>query len=195
MLALSEKNAIIYTINAPIAQLDRVVDFESKGCRFESCWACFFLSTHFYVTFRIFIMALDQLYQELILEHYRSPHHFGILEQFNANAELENTNCGDIISIQAQIKDDTLQNIKFTGDGCSLAISSASIMTDIVLGKNIEEIKHIAQEILQVLDSHLPAEILDKYGDIHIYASLISHSNRIECVRLPWKVLIQALGQ
>ena len=132
---------------------------------------------------------IEKIYQELILKHYRSPHHFGTLPVFNAFAELENINCGDLISLQIQKQDNIIQDIHFTGEGCSLSIASASIMCNLVHGKNINIVQEMTKTILKIFQGELPESLLEKYGETIVFQELISYKNRMACVSLPWQVL------
>jgi len=95
---------------------------------------------------------MDDLYRDEILEHYRNPHNFGILESPTASKEGANPLCGDRITLMLNIGDDgTVQNVSFTGRGCAISQASASMLTDEIRGKSLEEISHMGRQ--NVLDN------------------------------------------
>ncbi len=95
---------------------------------------------------------MDDLYRDEILEHYRNPHNFGILESPTTSKEGANPLCGDRITLMLTIGDDgTVQNVSFTGRGCAISQASASMLTDEIRGKSLEEISHMGRQ--NVLDN------------------------------------------
>ncbi|HEY7025116.1 MAG TPA: SUF system NifU family Fe-S cluster assembly protein [Candidatus Limnocylindrales bacterium] len=95
---------------------------------------------------------MDDLYRDEILEHYRNPHNFGILDSPTTSKEGANPLCGDRITLMLNIGDDgTVQNVAFTGRGCAISQASASMLTDEIKGKSLEEISHFGRQT--VLDN------------------------------------------
>ena len=95
---------------------------------------------------------MDDLYRDEILEHYRNPHNFGILEQPTTAKEGANPLCGDRITLMLGINDDgTVQEVAFTGRGCAISQASASMLTDEIKGKSLDEISHMGSQ--NVLDN------------------------------------------
>ena len=95
---------------------------------------------------------MDDLYRDEILEHYRNPHNFGILESPTTSKEGANPLCGDRITLMLNIGDDgTVQDVSFTGRGCAISQASASMLTDEIRGKSLEEISHMGRQ--NVLDN------------------------------------------
>jgi len=95
---------------------------------------------------------MDDLYRDEILEHYRNPHNFGILESPTTAKEGANPLCGDRITLMLEIGDDgTVQNVAFTGRGCAISQASASMLTDEIKGKSLDEISHMGRQ--NVLDN------------------------------------------
>jgi nitrogen fixation protein NifU and related proteins len=83
---------------------------------------------------------MDDLYRDYILEHYRRPHNFGVIEEPSASYEGSNPLCGDRITMQLAVKDGVVEQIGFTGRGCAISQASASLLTDEVKGKPIETV-------------------------------------------------------
>ncbi len=95
---------------------------------------------------------MDDLYRDEILEHYRNPHNFGVLEEPTTAKEGANPLCGDRITLMLQIDDDgRVQNVAFTGRGCAISQASASMLTDEIKGKSLDEIAHMGRQ--DVLDN------------------------------------------
>lgn len=95
---------------------------------------------------------MDDLYRDEILEHYRNPHNFGILESPTTSREGANPLCGDRITLMLSIGDDgTVENVAFTGRGCAISQASASMLTDEIKGKSLDEISHMDRQT--VLDN------------------------------------------
>ncbi len=95
---------------------------------------------------------MDSFYRDLILDHYKNPQNFGKINNPSASYKLHNSACGDVIQIYILAKDKKIENIKFKGEGCAISIASASLLTEHVLGKNIDEIlKMNKDDILKLL--------------------------------------------
>ena len=95
---------------------------------------------------------MDDLYRDYILEHYRKPHNFGVIEEPSATYEGANPLCGDRITMQLGVKDGVVQEIGFTGRGCAISQASASLLTDEVKGKPVEAVAGIeATDVLDLL--------------------------------------------
>lgn len=95
---------------------------------------------------------MDDLYRDYILEHYRRPHNFGVIEEPSASYEGSNPLCGDRITMQIAVKDGVVEQIGFTGRGCAISQASASLLTDEVKGKPLEEVVGLgAADLLDLL--------------------------------------------
>ena len=97
-------------------------------------------------------MLSEYMYQENILEHYKSPHNFGTLPSANASAKESNPLCGDVMELQLKVEDGVIRAAKFSGKGCAISIASASMLTDELRGKTVEEAKKLDKEhVLEML--------------------------------------------
>jgi nitrogen fixation NifU-like protein len=95
---------------------------------------------------------MDDLYRDYILEHYRRPHNFGVIDEPSATYEGANPLCGDRITMQLGVKDGVVQQVGFTGRGCAISQASASLLTDEVKGKPLETVADIrADDLLELL--------------------------------------------
>ena len=119
---------------------------------------------------------IDDLYREVILEHYKNPIHKGNLESHNHDFEDENPLCGDFIHVDLQVDESGLiQEAAFSGHGCAISQASADILLDAIIGKNVEEVKKMeTQDVLDLLGIDL--------GPV-----------RLKCALLPFKVIKAAL--
>lgn len=95
---------------------------------------------------------MDDLYRDYILEHYRRPHNFGVLEEPSATFEGANPLCGDRITMQLTVKDGVVTDVGFTGRGCAISQASASLLTDEIKGKPVENVTCFrADDLLELL--------------------------------------------
>ena len=95
---------------------------------------------------------MDDLYRDYILEHYRRPHNFGVLETPSATFEGSNPLCGDRITMQLSVDDGVVREVGFTGRGCAISQASASLLTDEIKGKTVDEVAAIrADDLLDLL--------------------------------------------
>jgi nitrogen fixation NifU-like protein len=136
---------------------------------------------------------LRDLYQEIILDHGKSPRNFGPLEGANRNSEGHNPLCGDHIEVHAVVdKGGRIQDVKFEGHGCAISTASASMMTDAVKGKTVEEAKVLFEHFhdLVTKDDALPEEDMDK---LMVLAGVREFPMRVKCATLAWHTLNAAL--
>jgi nitrogen fixation NifU-like protein len=95
---------------------------------------------------------MDDLYRDYILEHYRRPHNFGVLEEPSATFEGSNPLCGDRITMQLRVRDGVVEEIGFTGRGCAISQASASLLTDEIKGKPVDRVVELgASDLLDLL--------------------------------------------
>lgn len=148
-------------------------------------------------------MALEELYREVILDHYRNPRNRGHLESPDASAEGVNPLCGDEINIEVRFDGDTVAEVAVEGQGCSISQSSASMMTEAIKGKSREEIEEIVAKFRTMmslddseethdvgLDPERPGSVL---GDIEALQGVRQYPVRIKCASLAWNTLLEAL--
>lgn len=88
------------------------------------------------------------IYQEIILDHYRNPRNQGVLKMPTHEASMNNPTCGDRLCMQVLIKNDIIEDVKFNGSGCAISQASASILTEFLLGKSVEEVRRMKKEDL-----------------------------------------------
>jgi len=154
--------------------------------------------------------GLEDLYREIILDHYRNPRNRGELPAPPAQrVEGFNPLCGDEIVVYLLVEGDTVQDLKITGQGCSISQSSASMMSAAVKGKTVEEARRLIQAfkgMMSIHESRLggeedgapePAEDLSdvKLGDLEALQGVVKFPVRIKCATLSWNTLAQGLDE
>ncbi len=145
-------------------------------------------------------MALEELYREVILDHYRNPRNKGHLEHPQASAQGVNPLCGDEITIEVSFDGDRVSEVAVDSQGCSISQSSASMMTEAIKGKSREEINELVGRFRQMmsldagddpgLDPERPGAVL---GDIEALQGVRQYPVRIKCASLAWNTLLEAL--
>ena len=141
--------------------------------------------------------GLEDLYREIILDHYRSPRNRGELPTPPAvHAQGHNPLCGDEITVYLQIDGDTITDVKVGGQGCSISQSSASMMSQAVKGKKVDDVKAVVRKFksMMSIDDDDPAPIPEvKLGDLEALQGVVKFPVRIKCATLAWNTLLEAL--
>lgn len=137
-------------------------------------------------------MSLDDLYQELILEHARYPHHHGTLSDATVSLEAQNPTCGDEITLQLKLEgeEQRIAGIAFSGHGCSISQASASMMTDLVVGLTAQE---ALEKVAAFQDMMRTGEAREELGDAVALAGVSRFPVRIKCALLGWMALKEAV--
>lgn len=138
-------------------------------------------------------MSLDDLYRRVIMDHYQNPRNKGRLEDDAVTVDLNNPTCGDRISLQMRIKDDTIEDVKFLGEGCSISIASASMMTQAIKGLKVEE----ALSLIHLFSQMVQGEEVDferfPLEDIEALSGVSKFPARIRCATLAWKAMKEGI--
>ncbi len=132
---------------------------------------------------------LDTLYRQVIMDHYKHPRNRGEFEDESMTIEMNNPTCGDRIFLQFQLDGDVVEDIKFTGEGCSISLASASMMTQAVKGKKIDQALHLSDLFSDMM---LGKEVdMDEFGleDIEALQGVSNFPARIKCATLAWKAM------
>ncbi|MCK4908077.1 MAG: SUF system NifU family Fe-S cluster assembly protein [Spirochaetes bacterium] len=140
-------------------------------------------------------MEFDELYQEIILDHYRNPRNFGEIDNEPLSIEKDNPVCGDHVKLMISIGDNGLVNdIKFTGEGCAICMASSSMMTEMVKDKPISEVKGLILNFLQALRGEIDDSILEEMGDLTSLKGVIKFPVRVKCAALSWNALNELIS-
>jgi nitrogen fixation NifU-like protein len=136
---------------------------------------------------------LDDLYREIILDHYRQPRNKGPLPvAATCSAEGANPLCGDVVTVAAAIDDGRIAEIAFNGAGCSISQASASMMTEFARGRSVEDARAAVGAFQQMMLSGEPTG-LEGFDDIDALAGVAKFAARVKCASLAWKTLEQTL--
>ena len=141
--------------------------------------------------------GLEDLYREIILDHYRTPRNRGELDPPAVRAEGHNPLCGDEIQIYVLVNNGVVENVTFGGSGCSISQSSASMMTSAVKGKPIDEVHAIVRKFKHMMtidDDDAPVDETVKLGDLEALQGVVKFPVRIKCATLGWNTLLDALN-
>jgi nitrogen fixation NifU-like protein len=139
---------------------------------------------------------LEDLYQEVVMDHNRRPRNFKKLENAQRTAEGFNPLCGDQISLYVNVDDDgVIEDIGFEGAGCAISKATASMMTEAIKGKNVDKAEEIFEAFRHML-TRKPEEDYDYelLGDLEILQGVSQFPTRIKCATLSWHTLNSALG-
>lgn len=131
---------------------------------------------------------LDQLYRSVIMDHYKNPRNKGSLENDAVTIDMNNPTCGDRIHLTLKVTDGVVEDAKFDGEGCSISMSSASMMTQIVKGKKIEEALELSEIFSKMM---MGEEYSEKYDleDVEALQGVAKFPARIKCATLAWKAM------
>ena len=140
-------------------------------------------------------MSLDELYQELILDHYKHPRCQGCIANPDAKIGLRNPLCGDEIELTLKVEGDKISDIAFSGQGCSISQATASIMTSTLKGKSVSEAKEMAKLFRQMMRGEVHSEELVQLGDAVALEGVRRYTARIKCALLAWDCIERALEQ
>ena len=150
--------------------------------------------------------GLEDLYREIILDHYRTPRNRGELPIPPASvAQGHNPLCGDEITVYLQIDDDTVTDVKVGGQGCSISQSSASMMSQTVKGRSVSDVKALVRRFKGMMsiedisgdgdDANATLEAQPDLGDLEALRGVVKFPVRIKCATLAWNTLLDALDR
>jgi nitrogen fixation protein NifU and related proteins len=139
---------------------------------------------------------LDALYQEIILDHYKHPHHQGLREPFEAEVHHVNPTCGDEVTLRVHVDEGVVSDVSYDAVGCSISQASTSVMADLVIGKPVDEAMSIHQEFLTLMQGKgtvVPDE--DVLEDGIAFAGVAKFPARVKCALLSWMAWKDATTQ
>ena len=145
-------------------------------------------------------MRLESLYQEIILDHYRRPHHKGLREPFDAQVHHVNPLCGDEVTLRVALKDaggePAVADVSYDALGCSISQASASVLADLLIGRTVTEGMKVNDEFLALMQSQGEGEPdEDVLGDAVAFAGVSKYPARIKCALLAWMAWKDATAQ
>jgi len=138
---------------------------------------------------------LASLFQQLILEHYKRPRNKGEMEQPDRVVHMRNPACGDEIKLQLRLKDDRVEDARFTGVGCSISQASVSMMTDRIKGRSAVDAIRLADRFTEMMHGDEAAARDKELGDLRALAGVAKFPVRVKCALLGFDALQTALGE
>jgi nitrogen fixation NifU-like protein len=138
---------------------------------------------------------LHQLYQEVILDHYRKPRNKGVVDESTHNITMNNPLCGDVIELLLTVHDGRIVNAGFEGHGCSISQASASMMTERLKGRSIVEALAMDATFTRMLRGDADAAADEDLGDLRALAGVAKFPVRVKCALLAWNCLEELVGQ
>ena len=139
-------------------------------------------------------MSLEELYKEVILDHYKNPRNKRELAGAVLSCSRNNPLCGDEITVHARVEDGRVAEVSFEGSGCSISQASASMLTEAVAGKSLEEAGSLTTDFRGMMEGKVePTE--EEFGDLIALTGVVKYPVRIKCAVLAWDVLQEALTE
>src|ERR687887_1766223 len=138
-------------------------------------------------------MALEDLYKEVILDHYKNPRNKRVMAEAELSCSRNNPLCGDEIQVFAHVEDGAVADVSFQGQGCSISQSSASMLTEAVKGKSIQDAERLAADFRGMMAGEIEPDE-DEFGDLVALKGVVKYPIRIKCAVLAWDVLQEALS-
>jgi nitrogen fixation NifU-like protein len=138
----------------------------------------------------------ESLYQEIILEHYKHPHHKGLRDPFDVEVHHVNPTCGDEVTLRVKVNDGVVEDVSYDGHGCSISQASTSVMTDLVIGKPVDDALTTHEAFLELMHSRGQLEPdEDQLEDGIAFAGVSKYPARVKCALLGWMAWKDATSQ
>lgn len=137
---------------------------------------------------------LNELYQEVILDHNKNPRNFGGLPNADRKAEGNNPLCGDRVTVFVRLDGDRIEEIHFDGAGCAISTASASLMTEALKGKKLDEVKELSETFKNLVTGR-ESTGLESLGKLAVFHGVSEFPVRVKCATLAWHTLQAALEQ
>lgn len=140
-------------------------------------------------------MNLNELYRAVIMDHYKNPKNKGVTKQEPFHfVHLNNPSCGDDMNVEIDIENNIIKDIHQDAKGCSISCSSASVMTDVLIGKTVDEALKIINEFYELVQGNAP-ENEEELGEALAYMGVKDFPARIKCATLAWKAIEKAINE
>ncbi len=143
--------------------------------------------------------SAGSLYQQIILDHYKHPHHRGLPDEFDAEVHHVNPTCGDEVTVRVRLADGTVADLGWDGEGCSISQASTSVMSDLVVGKPVDEALALQRKFLELMQSRGTAELTeadeDELEDAVAFEGVSKYPARVKCALLGWMAMTSAVAE
>ena len=145
-------------------------------------------------------MQLESMYQEIILDHYRNPHHKGLREPYASQVHHVNPTCGDGVTMRVDLADGIISDISYESQGCSISQASASVLADLLIGKNVDQAREVQETFLKLMQAKGEGpEFAEAHEDILedavAFAGVSKYPARVKCALLSWMAWKDATAQ
>jgi nitrogen fixation protein NifU and related proteins len=138
--------------------------------------------------------GMDELYQNVILEHNRSPRNFRIMDDASGRGDGDNPLCGDRITVWLKVRDGVIEDASFQGAGCAISRASASLMTAAVRGKREDEAERLFDRFQRLVTGRLPAGETETLGKLAVFSGVSQFPIRVKCATLCWHAMKEAMA-
>lgn len=141
------------------------------------------------------MMDLRDLYQDVILDHSKNPRNFGHGDDANHQADGNNPLCGDKVTVYLKVEDDVIRDVTFEARGCAISVASASMMTELVKGKGIDEARAFFEQFRDLVTRKEPPteDDLEKIDKLAVLTGVREFPMRVKCATLPWHTMTAAI--
>ncbi|HEY7043039.1 MAG TPA: SUF system NifU family Fe-S cluster assembly protein [Nocardioidaceae bacterium] len=132
-------------------------------------------------------MDMESLYQEIILDHYKAPHHEGLREPYDAEVHHVNPTCGDEVTLRVRIADGIVEDVSYEAEGCSISQASTSVLTDLLIGQKVDDAMRTHETFVELMQGRGQVEPdEDVLEDGIAFAGVAKFPARIKCALLGW---------
>jgi nitrogen fixation NifU-like protein len=143
-------------------------------------------------------MPMDSMYREIIVDHYKHPQHRGLLDDFDAEIHHVNPTCGDEVTLRVRVADGTVKDVGWVGEGCSISQAATSVMSELVVGRPVNEALAMQEKFLRLMQSQGQAELseaeADELGDAVAFEGVSKYPARVKCALLGWMAMKGAVA-
>jgi nitrogen fixation protein NifU and related proteins len=144
-------------------------------------------------------LPMESLYQQIILDHYKHPQHRGLPETFDAEVHHVNPTCGDEVTLRVRLADGVIADLGWEGEGCSISQASTSVMSDLVVGKPVDDAMVLQKKFLDLMQSRGSAELSeadeDELDDAVAFEGVSKYPARVKCALLGWMAMKSAVAE
>ena len=144
-------------------------------------------------------VPMESMYRDIILDHYKNPQHRGLPDPFDAEVHHVNPTCGDEVTLRVRVTDGALAAVGWEGEGCSISQASTSVMSELVLGKPVDEAIALQEKFLGLMQSRGTAELSDadedELGDAVAFEGVSKYPARVKCALLGWMAMKSAVAE
>ncbi|MGH3865893.1 MAG: Fe-S cluster assembly sulfur transfer protein SufU [Pseudonocardiaceae bacterium] len=141
-------------------------------------------------------MKLEQMYQEIILDHYRHPHGQGLREPFDAESYQVNPTCGDEVTLRVALDGDRVADVSYDAIGCSISQAATSVLTDLVIGRTVAESRSTMDAFVEMVQSRGQVEPDEEVlADAVAFVGVSRYPSRVKCALLGWMAFKDAVGR